>query len=110
MTVFWPTTTISILRGTTTTAAGDVVDSDTPVHTGVPASVMERTRTGIDSVSQDMRVYRYTTCRLAAGTDVLDTDRILDERTGKKYSIAAVSVLGSPVHTPDLRLDLTYVN
>lgn len=106
----FPTTTVSILRGTTTTPAGDTVDADTAVHTGIPASVMERTRSGIDSVTQDMRVYRYTTCRLPAGTDVLDTDRILDEQSGRKYSIAAVSVLGSPVHTPDLRLDLTYVN
>jgi hypothetical protein len=106
----FPTTTVSILRGTTTTPAGDTVDADTVKYAGIPASVMERTRNGVDAVTQDMRVYRYTTCRLPSGTDVLDTDRILDEQTGKKYAIAAVSVLGSPVHTPDLRLDLTYVN
>lgn len=105
-----PTTTVSILRGTTTTPAGDVVDSLTPAYTGIPASVMERTRNGIDTLTFEPRVYRYTTCRLPSGTDVLDTDLILDERTGKQYSISAVSRLGSFVHVPDLRLDLQYIN
>lgn len=106
----FPTTTVSILRGTTITPAGDEVDSLTPVYTGIPASVMEQSRRGIDTQTQDPRVYRYTTCRLPSGTDVLDTDILLDEISGRRYAIAAVSVLNSPVHTPDLRLDLTYVN
>lgn len=106
----WPTTTVSILRGTTTTPAGDVVDSLTPIYTGIPASVMEQNRRGIDTQTQDPRVYRYTTCRLPSGTDVVDTDILLDEVSGKRYAISAVSVLNSPVHTPDLRLDLKYVN
>lgn len=105
-----PTTTVSILRGTTVTPAGDVVDSLTPVYTGIPASVMERTRNGIDTLTQDPRVWRFTVCRLPAGTDVLDTDLVLDESTGKRYAVSAVSVLSSPVHTPDLRVDLRYVN
>jgi len=105
-----PTTTVSILRGTDTTPAGDIVDSLTPVYTGIPASVMERTRNGIDSQTQDPRVFRYTVCRLPAGTDVKDDDLILDELSGKRYAISSVSVLNSPVHTPDLRLDLRYVN
>lgn len=105
-----PTTTISILRGTTTTGAGDVVDSLTPVYTGIPASIMERNRLGIDSQEQDPRVYRYTTCRLPAGTDIVDTDIVLDETTGKRYAVSAVSVLSSFVHVPDLRVDLKYVN
>lgn len=105
-----PTTTVSILRGTTETPAGDVVDSLTPVYTGVLASIMERTRVGIDSDAQDPRVYHYTVGRLPAGTDVVETDLILDERTGKQYAIAAVSTLSSPVHLPDLRLDLRHLN
>lgn len=106
----FPTTTVSILRGTTTTPAGDVVDSGTVHQSGIVASVMERTRTGITATDQAVRVFHYTVCRLPAGTDVLDTDQIKDERTGKIYSISAVSVLSSPVHTPDLRLDLQHIN
>lgn len=105
-----PTTTVSILRGTTTTAANDVVDSNTPVYTGVPASIMERTRTGIDVSTQSPQVYHHTVGRLPAGTDVTETDKILDETTGKMYAIAAVSTLSSFVHVPDLRLDLRHVN
>lgn len=105
-----PTTTVSILRGTTTTAAGDEVDSLAPVYTGIPASVMERNRVGIETQTQNPQVYHYTICRLPAGTDVTETDLILDERTGQRYAIAAVSVLSSFVHTPDLRLDLRHVN
>lgn len=108
--IFFPTTTVSILRGTTTTAAGDTVDSLTPVYSGIPASVMERTRNGIDVSTQDPQVYHFTVCRLPSGTDVVETDLILDESTGLKYAISAVSKLSSPVHTPDLRLDLRHVN
>jgi hypothetical protein len=110
MTMFWPTTTVSILRGTATNDAGDVIDADTAVYTGVLASVMERNRTTIDTQTQDPRVVRTTTMRVAAGTDILDTDRVRDEVTGKVYAVAGVSVLSSPVHTPDLRVDLKYVN
>ena len=105
-----PTTTVSVLRGTTITPAGDEVDSLTPVYTGIPASVMERSRVGIDVSTQDPQVFHYTVCRLPAGTDVVDTDLILDEMTGKRYAVAAVSTLSSPVHTPDLRVDLRRVN
>jgi len=86
------------------------VDSLTPVHTGIPASVMERSRVGIDASTQNPQVYHYTVCRLPSGTDVTETDLILDELTGKKYAIAAVSTLSSFVHVPDLRLDLNRVN
>jgi hypothetical protein len=110
MSTFWPTTTISILRGTTVNAAGDTIDADTAVYTGVPASIMERSRQGIDQSTQDPRVYRYVTGRVLAGTDILDTDRVLDEKTNKKYSISDLRQLSSPVHVPDIGLDLKRVN
>lgn len=110
MSTFWPTTTISVLRGTYQNDAGDTLDSDTAVYTGIPASLMERSRSDIDSTDQAMRVYTYTTCRVPAGTDVLQTDRIKDETSGRIYAIQSVSRLASPVHTPDIRLNLSYVN
>ena len=104
------TTTVSILRGTSTNSAGDVIDTGAPVYTGVIASLIERTRTGIDAAVQDIRVFRYIVCRLPAGTDVLDTDQILDETTSLVYNISAVSRLANPFITSDLRLDLQRVN
>lgn len=110
MSTFWPTTTVSILRGTVVNDAGDELDADTPVYTGILASLMERNRADIDATDQAMRVLTYTTCRVPAGTDVLQTDRILDETSGRIYAVQSVSRLASPVHTPDIRLNLSYVN
>jgi hypothetical protein len=105
-----PTTTVSVLRGTTTTEFGDVVASGSAYLTGIPASLIERTRTGISQTDQSFRVYRYTVARLPYGTDVKDTDQIKDESTGAVYSIASVSVNANPVIQQDLRLDLQKTN
>lgn len=106
MTTFIPTTTVSIFRGTTVTAADDVVDSTTPLYTGVLASIMERTRLGVDSNTQEPIVTRFVVGRMVAGIDIQPDDRIQDERTGLYYAVADVGNLSSPVHTPDIRLDL----
>ncbi len=105
-----PTTTVSILRGTVTTEFGDTVASRAPYLTGIPASLIERTRTGISQTDQSFRVYRYSVCRLPYGTDVKDTDQVKDESTGSVYTIASVSVNANPVVQQDLRLDLQRTN
>jgi len=105
-----PTTTISVLRGTAVTEFGDQVASLMPYLTGIPASLIERTRTGIDQTDQSFRVYRYLVCRVPYGTDVRDTDQIKDESTGSVYSVASVSVNANPVVQQDLRLDLQRTN
>lgn len=105
-----PTTTVSVLRGTAATEFGDTVDSGAVYLSGVPASLIERSRTGIDQSDEAVRVYRYVVCRLPYGTDVKDTDQIRDEATGAVYSVASVSVLANPVVQQDLRLDLKRTN
>jgi hypothetical protein len=105
-----PTTTVSILRGTTTTEFNDAVASGAVYLSGVPASLIERSRTGISQTDEAVRVYRYAVARLPYGTDVKDTDQIKDETTGTVYSIAAVSVNANPVVQQDLRLDLQHTN
>ncbi len=103
---FTPTTTVSILRGTTVNDWGDEVDSDTTVATGIPASVMERTLTDIDPSSGDPRTARAVVGGVPAGTDVRDGDRLRDERTDITYAIRSISALSNPVFTPSVRLDL----
>jgi hypothetical protein len=105
-----PTTTVSVLRGTTVTEFGDTVDSGAVYLSGIPASLIERSRTGISQTDEALRVYRYLVCRLPYGTDVKDTDQIKDESTGEVYSIASVSVNANPVVQQDLRLDLKRTN
>lgn len=101
-------THISIYRGTTTDAEGDEVDTDTPIQTGLPASIIEgRTRQVESGTSGTPRVIRQATLRVVATTDIKRNDRVKDERTGQFWRIEAVSGIGNPAMTPDLRVDLS---
>jgi len=100
------TTTIAILRGTTTDSYGDEQDTDTPVHTRIPAALTEQTRRVTTRDDPTPRIVRYAVARVAAGTDVTDQDRVKDERTGAIYIVDSVSSMANPALTADLRLDL----
>lgn len=100
------TTKVSILRGTTTDAYGDEQDTDTPVHTGIPASLVEQSRRVTTRDDPTPRIVRYAVARVPASTDVTDQDRLLDERTGAKYIVDAVSAMTNPALAVDRRLDL----
>lgn len=100
------TTTITVYRGTTSDTWGDEQDTDTPVYTGIVASVTEQSRRVTTRDDPTPRIVRYAVGRVTAGTDITDQDRILDERTGAVYIVDAVSSMNSPVVAADLRLDL----
>ncbi|MCX5522202.1 hypothetical protein OG342_04875 [Streptomyces bobili] len=100
------TTTVTVLRGTTTDTYGDEQDLNTPHLTGIPASLTEQTRRVTTRENPTPRIVRYAVARVAAGTDVTDQDRLRDERTGAVYIVEAVSSMANPAVTPDLRLDL----
>lgn len=100
------TTTITVYRGTTTDAYGDEQDTDTTVHTGIPAALTEQTRRVTTRDDPTPRIVRYAVGRVTAGTDITDQDRILDERTGAVYVVDAVSSMANPAVAADLRLDL----
>jgi hypothetical protein len=100
------TTTLAILRGTTTDAYGDEQDTDTAVATGIPASLTEQTRRVTTRDDPTPRIVRYAVARVRAGTDVTDQDRVKDERTGAIYAVDAVSSMANPALAADLRLDL----
>ncbi|MEU3281596.1 hypothetical protein [Streptomyces antibioticus] len=100
------TTTLTVLRGTTTDAYGDEQDTDTPVHTGIPASLTEQSRRVTTRDDPTPRIVRYAVARVTAGTDITDQDRVRDERTGAVYIVEAVSSMANPAVAADLRLDL----
>jgi hypothetical protein len=100
------TTRVSILRGTTEDAWGDEQDTDTPVYTGIPASLIEQSRRVTTRDDPTPRIVRYAVARVPARTDVTDQDRLLDERTGAKYIVEAVSGMDNPAIEVDRRLDL----
>lgn len=100
------TTTLTVLRGTSTNAWGDEIDTDTPRYTGIPASLVEQTRRVTTRDDPTPRIVRYAVGRVTAGTDITDQDRIRDERTGAVYIVDAVSSMNSAAVAADLRLDL----
>lgn len=100
------TTTVTVYRGTSTDAYGDEQDTDTVVHTGIPASIVEQTRRTTTRDDPTPRVIRYAVGRVTAGTDITDQDRLLDERTGVVYIVEAVSSMASAAVAADLRLEL----
>lgn len=100
-------TTISIYRGTTEDEYGDEVNGDTPLYTGIPASLIEgRPRQVESGTSGTPRVIRQATMRVIATTDIKRDDRVKDETTGYFWRIDAVGAAGNPAFTPDLRVDL----
>jgi hypothetical protein len=100
------TTRLTVLRGTTTDAYGDEQDTDTPVHTGIPAALTEQSRRVTTRDDPTPRIVRYAVARVTAGTDIQDQDRVRDERTGAVYIVDAVSSMANPAAAADLRLDL----
>lgn len=103
-----PTTTVDVLRGTTTNAYGDTVDADTPVPglTGLPASIIERSqRVHAPKDGQD-RIVRIVKGRMANGTAVRKGDRLRDA-TGVVYIIDNLYQQANPFWRQDLSLDLS---
>lgn len=100
------TTRVTILRGTTPDAYGDEQDVDTPVATGIPASLTEQSRRVTTRDDPTPRIVRYAVARVPADTDVTDQDRLRDERTGAVYIVDAVSSMTNPAVSVDRRLDL----
>ncbi|GGW98719.1 hypothetical protein [Streptomyces chartreusis] len=100
------TTKVTILRGTEEDEFGDERDTDTPIATGIPASLVEQTRRVSGRENPTPRTVRYAVARVPAGTDITDNDRVLDERTGDKYIVDAVSGMANPAIQVDRRVDL----
>lgn len=100
------TTTVSILGGTSTDAFGDETDGTTVLAAGVPASLIESTRTAMEPVTGTPRIIRTHICRLPPGTDIDETKRIKDEQTAETYIVVAVTRNANPVLAQPLRADL----
>jgi hypothetical protein len=100
------TTTLTVYRGSSTNAWGDEIDTNTAVHTGIPASLVEQSRRVTTRDDPTPRIVRYAVGRVTAGTDITDQDRIKDERTGAIYIVDAVSSMNSAAVAADLRLDM----
>lgn len=104
------TTRVSILRGTSTNEFGDETDADTVHSSGTLANIRENRRSVFDASTGTPRVVRSIECRLPSDTDILDSDRIMDETDGKVYGIISVTNPGRPGKRADLELELEHTN
>lgn len=102
-------TRISVLTGTNVDDFGDTVDGTTVSASGIPASLVERSRLVTTPEQPTPRVIRFTVARLPSQTTVGPEDRIRDDVTGTVYAITAVTPPSGVGHLPDLRLDLKRV-
>lgn len=102
-------TTVTIYRGTTTNEWDDEVDSDTIIAVGIRASIIEQTTYAQTEVTTLPRSFRFAKMRVTPGTDIRQNDRILDEKTGEKWTIVQISRRANPVRGQDTRIDLEYM-
>jgi hypothetical protein len=100
-------TTIQLLRGTTADEFGDPVDTCEALYSGVPAVLAETGKTVQDPSTPTPRTIRQVVCKVPYWMAPLNTDRIVDQQTGKTYIIIGVTrpptLFGAP---PDYSLDL----
>lgn len=101
------TTRISILGGADSVDEfGDETDGTTVLASGIPASLVESTRTANEPVTGTPRIIRTHICRLPPGTDIDENKRIKDETTSEIYIVVAVTRNANPVIAQPLRADL----
>src|SRR5579872_3229980 len=109
-------TTVNILRGTTTDSFGDVVDKPTAVYTNIIAFISYPTMSPLRPIVLGSQVFepampqpsttRLAACSLPSGTDIRNTDQILDNMTGLTWEVYEVTTLGWAGASPDLVLTL----
>ena len=104
-----PTTTVTLLAGSTANDYGDEVDSNTAVATGIPASIIEGREVVATESDAQARVIRFYFGRVPAGTEVNSGQRLKDERSLQIYVINNVTAPTNPAVPMDIRLDLRRV-
>ena len=103
------TATVSVLRGTQTSAFGDEVDADTIVQTGVPIGIMPARQAATRSASDRSQEVEYSRGRVSAGTDIRMGDRLQDEGSAYIYVVTGTHQAVNQILTQDLALDLERV-
>jgi hypothetical protein len=97
-------TRISILTDTTSVDAwGDLVDNETVVASGIPASLTEVSSTSYSENSTRPRVIRDALCRVSTAHASLITNniRIRDEKTNRTWIVLSVTLPNNALgHVP----------
>lgn len=118
MTVFIPTTTVTIQRDNgSVPATGTHVDGYGPsvadwesVATGLPAYLYEEDQRTWDPATGRLSIRTISTCRLRPNADLRDRDRVVDERTSRIYQVDTISNEPAVVGLADIRAVLVRVD
>lgn len=100
------TSQYSILRGSTINSFGDEVDGSTAVYTGVRGLITQKSKSIYNPDSGRVQTVVYYIGRFPYGTDIVQGDRILDERAGKTFVVNSANPGSDFVNKSDLILDL----
>lgn len=84
-------TTVTVYRGTTTSDLGDEEDADTPIAIEVPLWIKEMSKTVVRGDGQTPQIVRWYTGRATSGANIQAHDRLLDEKTGRRYLVDSTS-------------------
>jgi hypothetical protein len=104
-------TSCTVFFGTTVNWAGDTVDSNDPVITGLPVTLVETGKQVQDPSSPTPRTIRQITAIVPAYAGITSKHRLMDERTGDKYMVIAVTRPGTLTGAPvDIVCDLKRVS
>lgn len=104
MTVFLPSTTLTVFRGAAVDDYGDETDTTLAIALAVPAAVTEVRQRSWRPVEQRGGVADRYTIRLRPGVDVTEEDRLRDDNTGAIYQVQEVNKPARIVGAPDLRI------
>jgi hypothetical protein len=96
-------TVCTIFRGTSTNQFGDSIDSNTPYITDLPATLIETGKSVQDPSTPTPRTIRAIYLNVPEWAGILNTDRVLDQRTQDVYIVISVTkpptIIGAPVDT-----------
>jgi hypothetical protein len=96
-------TTCQVWRGTSVNQFGDTVDANTPFITGLPITLVETGKSVQDPSTPTPRTIRQIYASVPEWAGILNTDRLMDERTGDVFIIISVTkpptTIGAPVDT-----------
>jgi hypothetical protein len=97
---------LSSFRGTASDPYGDVTDSFVPYLVNLPGALVESSKQVLDPATQMPRTVRTVTCVVPSWADVLDTDTVQDQGSGRMFEIHDITLQPSLGVPPDLVLTL----
>ena len=92
--------TVTICRGSAPDQYGDLSDVGQVQATGIPAAIAETTDVVFDQATQRPQTVRTITCVLPAWADVVTTDTLLDEATGRFFLVESMEARPGPGYFP----------